>query len=36
MGGGYPRNENWQPILEAHASVYLDAYEFWKQHIAAS
>lgn len=31
MGGGYPRNDDWDTILEAHASVYLDAYEFWKQ-----
>ncbi|GAX20470.1 hypothetical protein FisN_22Hh038 [Fistulifera solaris] len=35
MGGGYPRSEDWEPILEAHASVYVDAYEFWKSHVAA-
>lgn len=29
MGGGYPRNnEDWSPILDAHASVYLQAYDF--------
>lgn len=31
MGGGYPRHDDWQPILDAHASVYVDAYEFWKK-----
>lgn len=35
MGGGYPRENDWQPILEAHASVYTDAYEFWKKHVAS-
>lgn len=28
MGGGYPRNEDWSPILEAHAAVYIQAHEY--------
>ena len=28
MGGGYPRTDDWTPILEAHSSVYLQAHEF--------
>lgn len=27
MGGGYPKN-NWGPIIDAHADVYLGAHEF--------
>lgn len=26
MGGGYPRKD-WEPILNAHADVYIDAFE---------
>jgi acetoin utilization deacetylase AcuC-like enzyme len=28
MGGGYPRNNDWSPILEAHAGVYLEAHQY--------
>lgn len=29
MGGGYPNHqENWKPILDAHANVYVQAYEY--------
>jgi acetoin utilization deacetylase AcuC-like enzyme len=28
MGGGYPRTNDWSPILDAHANVYLQAYQF--------
>jgi acetoin utilization deacetylase AcuC-like enzyme len=28
MGGGYPRNNEWDPILQAHASVYLEAEKY--------
>lgn len=28
MGGGYPRADNWTPIIEAHANVYLQAYDY--------
>jgi acetoin utilization deacetylase AcuC-like enzyme len=28
MGGGYPKDDNWKPILEAHAGVYLEAMEY--------
>ena len=29
MGGGYPRsNEDWTHVLEAHANVYLQTYNF--------
>lgn len=31
MGGGYPRDNNWEPILEAHAGVYLEAFEYISQ-----
>lgn len=27
MGGGYPKENNWEPILEAHAGVYIEAFE---------
>jgi len=27
MGGGYPRGDNWAPVIEAHASVYYQAYQ---------
>ena len=26
MGGGYPRKD-WEPILNAHADVYIDAFQ---------
>jgi len=33
MGGGYPRNKDqWEPILDAHANVYLQAYEYLSEH----
>lgn len=28
MGGGYPRTDDWSHILNAHANVYLQAYQF--------
>ena len=28
MGGGYPRNKDWAPILEAHTDVYVGAFEY--------
>jgi acetoin utilization deacetylase AcuC-like enzyme len=28
MGGGYPRNDDWAPIIQAHANVYFQAYQF--------
>ena len=28
VGGGYPRTDNWAPILEAHSNVYLQAHEY--------
>jgi acetoin utilization deacetylase AcuC-like enzyme len=28
MGGGYPRTNNWDPILEAHANVYFQAHQY--------
>ena len=28
MGGGYPRTDNWAPIIEAHAGVYLEAHQY--------
>lgn len=28
MGGGYPRGDDWSPILEAHCDVYTGAYDF--------
>jgi len=28
MGGGYPSNNDWTPILKAHANVYIQAYEY--------
>lgn len=28
MGGGYPRSNDWTPILHAHANVYLQAHQF--------
>lgn len=32
MGGGYPRNEeSWQPILQAHANVYIQAWHYLRQ-----
>ena len=30
MGGGYPRKD-WEPILSAHADVYIDAFENIKE-----
>jgi acetoin utilization deacetylase AcuC-like enzyme len=33
MGGGYPRRkDDWTPILEAHAGVYIGAHQFLEQH----
>lgn len=34
MGGGYPRNNDWSPILEAHAGVYLEAHQYLMKHAA--
>jgi acetoin utilization deacetylase AcuC-like enzyme len=31
MGGGYPRTNNWEPIISAHAGMYLQAHSFLKQ-----
>ena len=28
MGGGYPRTDDWTPILQAHANVYFQAYQY--------
>lgn len=28
MGGGYPQTGDWAPIIEAHAGVYFQAYQF--------
>ena len=28
MGGGYPQSHQWEPILEAHANVYLQAHDY--------
>ncbi|KAL3944413.1 MAG: hypothetical protein SGBAC_001491 [Bacillariaceae sp.] len=28
MGGGYPRTDDWTPIIEAHANVYFQAHQF--------
>jgi acetoin utilization deacetylase AcuC-like enzyme len=28
MGGGYPRNDDWTPIIQAHANVYFQAFQF--------
>jgi acetoin utilization deacetylase AcuC-like enzyme len=28
MGGGYPRSNDWTPILQAHAGVYLEAHQY--------
>jgi hypothetical protein len=28
VGGGYPRTDDWAPILEAHSNVYLQAHEY--------
>mmetsp|Transcript_1328 Transcript_1328/g.3770 ORF Transcript_1328/g.3770 Transcript_1328/m.3770 type:complete len:403 (-) Transcript_1328:187-1395(-) len=28
MGGGYPNTQDWTPILDAHAGVYVQAFEF--------
>ena len=32
MGGGYPRNNDWSPILDAHAGVYQEAHQYLKKH----
>jgi len=34
MGGGYPRGDNWSPIIEAHANVYYQAYQHLKNMVA--
>ena len=31
MGGGYPKNDNWKPIIDAHTTVYVQAHEFLRQ-----
>jgi acetoin utilization deacetylase AcuC-like enzyme len=31
MGGGYPKNDDWAPIINAHANVYLQAHEFLRE-----
>jgi acetoin utilization deacetylase AcuC-like enzyme len=37
MGGGYPQNgADWSPILEAHANVYIQAYNFLATKLDAS
>ncbi|KAL7445370.1 hypothetical protein ACHAXM_009784 [Skeletonema potamos] len=28
MGGGYPKGDDWTPILTAHAGVYIEAYQY--------
>jgi acetoin utilization deacetylase AcuC-like enzyme len=28
MGGGYPKKEDWSPIIAAHANVYFQAHQF--------
>lgn len=28
MGGGYPRNDDWTPVLQAHAGVYVEAHQY--------
>lgn len=28
MGGGYPKGENWSAIIDAHAGVYTEAYQY--------
>jgi len=28
QGGGYPSDDNWSPVVNAHAGVYLDAYKY--------
>jgi len=28
MGGGYPRGNDWSPIIEAHTAVYWEAYQY--------
>jgi acetoin utilization deacetylase AcuC-like enzyme len=37
MGGGYPKTgEPWEPILEAHAGCYLEAYEYLNEQYNSS
>lgn len=32
MGGGYPKNgTDWKPIIDAHANVYYQAYQYLSQ-----
>lgn len=31
MGGGYPRTDDWTPIIDAHANVYIQAHQFLSQ-----
>jgi acetoin utilization deacetylase AcuC-like enzyme len=35
MGGGYPRNDDWTPVLQAHAGVYVEAHRYLSE-IAAN
>jgi acetoin utilization deacetylase AcuC-like enzyme len=35
MGGGYPKSEDWAPILEAHANVYIQAHQFLARQVLA-
>lgn len=40
MGGGYPKSDaNWEPIIEAHANVYIEAFRHrkkWAESFSAS
>jgi acetoin utilization deacetylase AcuC-like enzyme len=31
MGGGYPRTDDWTPIIQAHSNVYFQAHEFLRK-----
>ena len=28
MGGGYPNTNDWEPIIQAHTDVFVQAYKF--------
>ena len=32
MGGGYPRGDNWAPIIDAHTGVYWEAHQYLSTH----
>ena len=36
MGGGYPRNDDWNPIIDAHAGVYLEAFQYLSRQVVHS